>query len=1014
METPQGVVLPASHYPVRIIAWRVRLGDIVVRDQPLGLYEYTTTVTVTVPVPTAGSDADADADTDGGARLPSMSPKTTTTTVKRRTREEIRTVYEGRVDAFGAEAGQEVLDPRLPLLIIVEPCGHPVQLNGLCAICGKDLSIADYTGTDTARATINMTHDSLGVTISQREALRIENETSERLKQARKLSLVLDLDQTVIHATVDPTVGEWMADPENPNFPALTEVHHFTLPDSQVIYYIKLRPGTRQFLNEMFEKYEMHIYTMGTRNYARAVAKILDPDRRLFADRILSRDDSGSFSFKSLQRLFPCDQSMVVVVDDRADVWQWSPNLLRIKPYDFFVGIGDINEPAYIVAANESHPKTKPPSILNGFPSDTTPAGIAQSSTPAKAATTALGRGDAAGAPLDAALASESIPTAAVESLAESGLLEASLFADTAQTDPDGEEDDSSEHKAEILAKMHDEQIHALEDQQKNRPLLHSQEEADAEDEEVEETAATVIPGQTLPVKDAKPSSTADAAAPEGSAVLSGTDASTPAPPNTTAAPAHRFAIPHKKRPVLVDADNELQLIKQLMERIHGTFFARLHGGESPMPSDRGRTNLGKLADVRIIVPEMKRSVLAGLHIVFSSVIPLGMDPVHHELWISATTFGATCHADIDADGVDDGHRITHVVAAKRSTAKVNAARKLKGVAVVRVEWLTDSIKSWKRADELSYLLDPEIVPLDFDFGDSRGPAPAIDEDELLIAAGKWDHADDVFGMVGRDDWKTMDDEVERAMMESDSDEDAGGDKVADRDGDKGGEEGGAAMMAETAKGTSGSSSDDDDFGNEIDDELFEILGPSQQKSSSQSKPQSQSQLQSQSKIKTHEKQPQQPTLVALKRGVVSPKRATAGRTPSPTRSRPDPPERGSIVRVIKPVMQSGAASNSPDADNIDDDNDDNDDAYFEQMGEWNAGGDASEYHETRPMLSSAVLAGRKRKQREPDAYDGEYGTEHTDYTDMDQPDDDDNDDDNDGGRGGLDGEDRMDDYDDA
>lgn len=54
---------------------------------------------------------------------------------------------------------------------------------------------------------------------------------------------------------------------------------------------------------------------------------------------------------------------MVVIIDDRADVWEWSPNLLKVRPCmshsiyviiiscciniicadDFFVGIGDIN-----------------------------------------------------------------------------------------------------------------------------------------------------------------------------------------------------------------------------------------------------------------------------------------------------------------------------------------------------------------------------------------------------------------------------------------------------------------------------------------------------------------------------------------------------------------------------------------------------------------------------------------------------------------------------------------------
>jgi RNA polymerase II subunit A-like phosphatase len=62
------------------------------------------------------------------------------------------------------------------------------------------------------------------------------------------------------------------------------------------------------------------------------IAKILDPDGKLFTDRILSRDESGSFIVKSIHRLFPCNESMVVVVDDRADVWNSIPNLIQVRP----------------------------------------------------------------------------------------------------------------------------------------------------------------------------------------------------------------------------------------------------------------------------------------------------------------------------------------------------------------------------------------------------------------------------------------------------------------------------------------------------------------------------------------------------------------------------------------------------------------------------------------------------------------------------------------------------------
>lgn len=56
-----------------------------------------------------------------------------------------------------------------------------------------------------------MTHGASGPTVSASEALRIEKETAVKLNEARKLILIVDLDQTIVHATVDPTVGEWIA-----------------------------------------------------------------------------------------------------------------------------------------------------------------------------------------------------------------------------------------------------------------------------------------------------------------------------------------------------------------------------------------------------------------------------------------------------------------------------------------------------------------------------------------------------------------------------------------------------------------------------------------------------------------------------------------------------------------------------------------------------------------------------------------------------------------------------------
>jgi len=59
-----------------------------------------------------------------------------------------------------------------------------------------------------------MTHSANGPTVSLEEARRIEQETATHLLKSRRLTLIVDLDQTIVHATVDPTVGDWISEGE--------------------------------------------------------------------------------------------------------------------------------------------------------------------------------------------------------------------------------------------------------------------------------------------------------------------------------------------------------------------------------------------------------------------------------------------------------------------------------------------------------------------------------------------------------------------------------------------------------------------------------------------------------------------------------------------------------------------------------------------------------------------------------------------------------------------------------
>ncbi|KAK3347315.1 hypothetical protein B0H65DRAFT_146224 [Neurospora tetraspora] len=258
---------------------------------------------------------------------------------------------DGELKSWKIRVGQEILRDQ-DCMVVKESCSHDVQFGGLCAICGKDMTEVNWAAEsrDMDRAPINMVHDQTHLTVSETQAQKTENALQRRLLQHRKLSLVVDLDQTIIHACIDPTVGEWQKDPSNPNYPSVRNVKSFQLDDgprgvaNNCWYYIKMRPGLEDFLKKISTMYELHVYTMGTRAYAQNVARIVDPDKKLFGNRVISRDENGNMYAKSLQRLFPVSTKMVVIIDDRADVWPRNrPNLIKVSPYDFFKGIGDIN-----------------------------------------------------------------------------------------------------------------------------------------------------------------------------------------------------------------------------------------------------------------------------------------------------------------------------------------------------------------------------------------------------------------------------------------------------------------------------------------------------------------------------------------------------------------------------------------------------------------------------------------------------------------------------------------------
>eukprot|EP00274_Cyanoptyche_gloeocystis_P006364 CAMPEP_0196656788 /NCGR_PEP_ID=MMETSP1086-20130531/19507_1 /TAXON_ID=77921 /ORGANISM="Cyanoptyche gloeocystis , Strain SAG4.97" /LENGTH=449 /DNA_ID=CAMNT_0041989661 /DNA_START=202 /DNA_END=1551 /DNA_ORIENTATION=- len=175
-----------------------------------------------------------------------------------------------------------------------------------------------------------------------------KTEAESQPRADAKLDLVLDLDNTLIHATSDIRAKSLVQSEDEIDSFLLIPPPHVKAAPFQV--YVKQRPGLKAFLEQVSDLYNLHIYTMGTREYADGISKIIDPEGRMLTGRIVSRDESVAASraaqTKDLSMIFKDDNSRVVVLDDREDVWirGGAQNLVKIEPFVFFVGLKSMNE----------------------------------------------------------------------------------------------------------------------------------------------------------------------------------------------------------------------------------------------------------------------------------------------------------------------------------------------------------------------------------------------------------------------------------------------------------------------------------------------------------------------------------------------------------------------------------------------------------------------------------------------------------------------------------------------
>jgi FCP1-like phosphatase family protein len=251
-------------------------------------------------------------------------------------------------------------------------CKHPSLYNNMCVVCGMKVNVSKQNAPSDERGNANgkavsgnnngwktaMTMSGGSVLqLSSEEAASITAFKVSNLRNTKKLALVLDLDHTLLHAiqVEGPTPSQLVATPKviegttgagSNNGMGDNVVHHLPIEEIDRLtvkhLVMKKRPFLDKFLEKASEFCQMTVYTAGTRRYAEAVAKVIDPQKRYFGNRIVSRCDVPNIrsdgNDKSLERIYPGDASMAVIIDDREDVWRGAQGnqLLLVKPFMHF------------------------------------------------------------------------------------------------------------------------------------------------------------------------------------------------------------------------------------------------------------------------------------------------------------------------------------------------------------------------------------------------------------------------------------------------------------------------------------------------------------------------------------------------------------------------------------------------------------------------------------------------------------------------------------------------------
>lgn len=151
---------------------------------------------------------------------------------------------------------------------------------------------------------------------------------------------MLDLDNTILHSSELSFSQE--------EYITLKKKYDWEIAKlcvNQKPFLVKFRPLLKEFFEEI-KDYEIFVYTHGTFDYAKEIIRYLtlnlDIDC-LNIEKLVARE--GDFvEVKNIKKIFPSTDYMVLILDDRHDVWDKrdkDENLINISPFIFWTSARD-------------------------------------------------------------------------------------------------------------------------------------------------------------------------------------------------------------------------------------------------------------------------------------------------------------------------------------------------------------------------------------------------------------------------------------------------------------------------------------------------------------------------------------------------------------------------------------------------------------------------------------------------------------------------------------------------